>query len=82
MGNRLASRHQTNKDFVVQDNILEDQLDEAADQYYGNTLAVIKLRNKKRLTNIPNGVFRCILEYQLPRVFVLRYSEEYNFPAH
>ena len=39
-------------------------------------MTLIKLRNNKRLANVPNGVFRCILEYQFPKS-MFRYSDPY-----
>ena len=72
MGNRWTSKHD-----VVPDHINMSQLDTAVDLYYSNTLAMIKLRKSKRLAKVPNGVFRCILEYQFPKVLCWRYAEPY-----
>ena len=52
-------------------------MESASDHYYGNVMAVIKLRQNKRLRNVSNGVFRCILDYQLPKVFTKRLSDPY-----
>ncbi len=75
MGNRVAKRNKTEKRLVVLENILMNKLESAADQYYGNVMAAIKLQKNKRLSKIPNGVFRCILEYQIPKVLLWRYSD-------
>ena len=61
MGNRTASKQKAANIEVV-------KLDTSADSYYRYTMALIKLRKNKRLVNVPNGVFRCILEYQLPKL--------------
>ena len=44
MGNRFAKRNKTEKKLVVLENILMSKMESAADQYFGNILAVIKLR--------------------------------------
>ncbi len=54
-----------------------DQPHSAPAIYYNNTLALMKLKESKRLCNVPKGVFRCILEYQLPKVLRWRYSNPY-----
>jgi len=80
MGNKAASGHKDEKEIAPHDNIPIDKSESfteqnivkkditAADLYYRNTLALIKLRKNKRLANVPNGVFRCILEYQFPKL--------------
>ena len=42
MGNRVAKRNKTEKKLV--ENIPINKLESAADQYFGNIMAVIKLR--------------------------------------
>ncbi len=44
---------------------------------WSNMLALIKLRQKgsTKVSKLPSGVFRCILEYKLPNEFCYRYSE-------
>jgi hypothetical protein len=63
------------KEIFAPSNILFHLPHSAPTIYYNNTLALIKLRQNKRLTNIPKGVFRCILEYQFPKVLLWRYSD-------
>ena len=60
------------------ENIHRDKLDSAVDLYFGNILAVIKLHKNKILAKISNGVFRCILEYQFPKVLFWRYSDPFG----
>ena len=42
-------------------------------------LAVVKLRQKgtTKLSNLPRGVFRHMLEYKFPKGLIWRYSEPY-----
>ena len=57
-----------------------EQLDRTAEIGYSNILALIKLRENyaSKLSKLPSGVFKCILEYQFPRYFDWRYSEPYE----
>ncbi len=48
----------------------------AADKWWSNMLAVIKLRQKgtTKVSRLPSGVFRHILQYKIPNEFSFRYS--------
>ncbi len=48
-----------------------------ADKWWSNMLAVVKLREKgtSKLSKLPRGVFRHMLEYQFPNEFSFRYSK-------
>ena len=52
----------------------------AADKFYNNTMATIKLRTKgsTKLSQLPKGVFRCVLEYQQDKLFC-RYEPSWLF---
>ncbi len=67
MGNCIGRRATAKTDSP--DFIRKDQLDCVAAIYYNNTLVLIKLRGNgiTKVGKLPNGVFRCILEYQLPK---------------
>ena len=57
-----------------------DKLDSAVDIFYGQAMSLIKLRKKgaTKVSLLPRGVFRCIIERQLPKLFLLwRYSDPY-----
>ncbi len=53
------------------------RIDNAADKWWSNMLAVIKLRQKGKtmVSKLPLGVFRHMLEYQIPKSW--RYSQPY-----
>ncbi len=57
-----------------------DWLDRLAEIYYDYILAVIKLRQKgaTKLSKLPKGVFRCILERQIPKLLLWKYSDPYE----
>ncbi len=42
-------------------------------------MAIIKLRDKRttKLSELPTGVFKCILESQFPAILLWRYSDPY-----
>ena len=52
----------------------------AAYCWWSNMLAVIKLRQKgtTKLSKLPSGVFRQMLEYKFPNEFTFRYSEPFR----
>ena len=57
------------KEFLASDCFPIDQPQTTANIYYQNTFDLMKLRQKYDATGVsmlPNGVFRCILEYQFP----------------
>ena len=57
-----------------------DNLDSSVAISYHQIVSAIKLRENyaSRLSKLPSGVFRCILEYQIPTVLLLyRYSDPY-----
>ncbi len=51
----------------------------AADKWWINMLAVVKLRQKgtTKVSKLPGGVFRHMLEYKYPNEFSFRYSDPY-----
>ena len=44
MGNKITNKHKVKKDIIVLENIHRSQSDTAADVYYNNIFALIKLR--------------------------------------
>ena len=66
-------------DIVAADYIRIDQLDSAAEIWMSDILALIKLREKgaTKVSKLPKGVFRCIIEYQFPIELSWRYSDPY-----
>ena len=54
-------------------------INSTADKWWNNMLAVVKLRQKgtTKVSKLPNGVFRCILEYQFPNEFTWKYADPY-----
>ncbi len=69
-----------------------DKFISAAKIFYIQAMTLIKLRKNyaTKVSKLPSGVFRCILEYQFPMFFTWRYSEacmpilqkqEIHFPA-
>ncbi len=52
------------------------RINRAADLWWNNMLAVVKLRQKgtTKVSKLPGGVFRHLLEYKFP-IFSFRYSE-------
>ena len=48
-----------------------------ADKWWSNMLAVVKLRQKgtTKVSKLPSGVFRHMLEYKFPNEFSYRYSD-------
>ena len=78
MGNSTANIVITRVD--AQDVTRIEQLGSAADIWYGNIMALIKLRESgtTMVSILPkDSVFRCILEYQSPRFLCWRYSDPY-----
>ena len=61
------------------DFICMDQSHIAAEVWSNNMLALIKLRLKgtTKVTKLPSGVFRRILEYQFPNTLSWKYSDPY-----
>ena len=55
------------------------QVSSDVEKWYSNALAVIKLRSKgaTKVSKLPKGVFRCIIEYQFPIELSWRYSDPY-----
>ena len=75
MGNRKSTQNLVNQDIVTakQDN---SRTNSAADKWWINMLAVVKLRQKGKtmVSKLPGGVFRHMLEYKYPNEFSFRYS--------
>ena len=44
---------------------------------FSNMMSLLRLRQKgaTKVTKLPSGVFRCILEYHIPKELCCRYSE-------
>ena len=55
------------------------RMESAAEMWVSNIQALIKLRQKgvTKVSKLPKGVFRCILEYQFPNELRWRYSEPF-----
>ena len=56
-----------------------DQSNNTADKWMSNIKALIKLRQRgaTKVSELPSGVFRCILEYNFPNELLWRYSGAY-----
>ncbi len=74
----------TSTQILVTQNIVEAEQDSsrinsAADKLWSNMLAVVKLRQKRpsKLSTLPSGVFRHMLEYEFPNELSFRYSDPY-----
>ncbi len=92
MGNRFASRYKAatrkivtaaktvERETLTPDFTHMDQCDNAADIYYSNSMAFLKLRQNKRLPKVRQDVLRHILEYLFPKVLCWTYSEPYHHP--
>ncbi len=66
MGNKIANKPTAAEtEIIAQDTTPLEQPPSTVTLYYNNTLALIKLRENfaSRLSKVPNGAFRCILEY-------------------
>ncbi len=53
------------------------RINSTADKWWSNMLAVVKLRQKgtTKVSKLPSGVFRHMLEYEFPNELSFRYSE-------
>ncbi len=81
------------KNLVKQDIINaqdSSRVDNAADKWWSNMLAVIKLRQKGKtmVSKLPLGVFRHMLEYKIPKSWrysqpfmVIKGKQDRNFPV-
>ncbi len=68
------------KNLVDQDIVATEdriRINSVADKWWSNMLAVVKLRQKgtTKVSKLPRGVFRHMLEYKYPNEFSFRYSE-------
>ena len=75
MVDTTSSVNMANQDIVTaQDG---DRINSAADKWWSNMIAVIKLRQKgtTMVSKLPSGVLRHMLEYKFPNEFCYRYSE-------
>ncbi len=63
-------------DTTVQD---RSHINSAADKWWSNMLVVVKLRQKgtTKVSRLPRGVFRHMLEYEYPNELSFRYSDHY-----
>ena len=80
MINTTSSENALAQDNVVDiDHIRMVKLDSAAANSHSGIMSLIKLRQKGayKVSKLPRDVFRCILEYQMPKVLCWRYSEPY-----
>ena len=61
------------------DNNHIDRLNSATALAYSNIMSLIKMRQKDatKVSKLPKGVFKCILEYQFPNEFCWRYSDPF-----
>ncbi len=65
------------QDIVMHEN--RSHINSAADKWWNNMLAVVKLRQKgtTMVSKLPRGVFRHMLEYEYPNELSLRISDPY-----
>ena len=63
------------QDIVAAQN--RNRINRAADKWWSNMLAVVKLRQKgtTMVSKLPRGVFRHLLEYKFPNELIWRFSE-------
>ena len=80
MGNRKSKQNLVNKDIIVTANQINSRTNSFADKWWSNMLAVVKLRQKGTtiVSKLPGGVFRHMLEYQIPKPPLYRYSKPYR----
>ncbi len=64
-----------NQDIAAAENRI--RINRAADKWWSNMLAVVKLRQKgtTMVSELPRGVFRYMQEYEFPNELSFRYSE-------
>jgi hypothetical protein len=70
-----STQNLINQDIVT--HVDRSRVNSFADKWWGNMLAVVKLREKgtTKVSELPSGVFRHLLEYEFPNEFSFRYSE-------
>ncbi len=75
MVDSTSTQNLVNQDIVTNED--RSRINNFADQWWSNMLAVIKLRQKgtTKLSKLPLGVFRHMLEYKFPNELSFRYSE-------
>ena len=68
------------QDTAGEDYVRMDQLDTLVAVSYGNTMSLIMLRQKgtTMVSKLHRALFRCILEYQAPKVMCWRYSDPFE----
>ncbi len=81
MVDTTAKANMANQDIVTADD--RSRINSAADKWWSNMLAVIKLRQKGTtiISKLPSGVFRYMLEYEFPKL-LWRYSDPYMPPKY
>ncbi len=81
MVDTTSSQNLVNQDIVAAQD--RSRINSAADKWWSNMLAVVKLRQKGTtiVSKLPSGVFRYMLEYKFPNEFRFRYSEPLNEPS-
>ncbi len=74
-----SSQNLVNQDIVTPEQN-NSRISSAAKIWWSNMLAVIKLRQSgtTKLSKLPSGVFRHMLEYKFPKEFTFRYSEPFR----
>ncbi len=77
MVDNSSSGTMTNQHIAAAEN--RCRINSAADKWWSNMQAVIKLRQKgaTMVSKLPRGVFRHMLEYKIPNEFRFRYSQPY-----
>ncbi len=75
MVDSTSTQNLVNQNIVTAEN--RSRTNNAANQWWSNMLAVVKLRQKGTtiVSKLPSGVFRHMLEYKFPSEFRFRYSE-------
>ena len=65
MGNRTSTKNLVKQDIVTTAEQDYSRIDSAADKWWSDMLAVVKLREKGKtmVSKLPSGVFRHMLEY-------------------
>ena len=77
MVDKSASTYNLPAHDFIYSNVDRTRINSAADKWWSNMLAVVKLRQKgtTKVNKLPSGVFRHMLEYKFPRVLFWRYSD-------
>ncbi len=74
MVDSTSTQNLVNQEIVTAENRI--RINSTANKWWSNMLAVVKLREKgtTKVSKLPRGVFRHMLEYKIPNEFSYRYS--------